>query len=104
MKDYIIISTTIDTKEAAESLAHLLVEKKLAACVQISNPITSIFSWKGAITTAEEWVVSAKTRSDLFEQIERAIKENHPYELPEIVAVKLEHVSSEYAKWLEEQL
>jgi periplasmic divalent cation tolerance protein len=104
MNTYLQVQTTTDSKEAAEALVSLLIEKKLAACVQVSSPITSVFTWKGTVTKAEEWLISAKTRSDLYEKIEQAIKENHSYELPEIIAVKLEQVSTDYAKWMEEQL
>ena len=70
MNSYLLVQTTTNSKEAAEALASLLIGKKLAACVQISSPITSVFTWKGSVTTAEEWVVSAKTRSDLYESEE----------------------------------
>jgi periplasmic divalent cation tolerance protein len=104
MNSYIVIQTTTDSKEAAEALASLLIEKKLAACVQVSSSVTSVFTWKGTVTKAEEWLISAKTRSDLYETLQQTIKENHSYELPEIIATKLERVSTEYAKWMKEQL
>ena len=104
MNTYFLVQTTTDSKEAAEALASFLIEKKLAACVQVSSPITSVFTWKGSVTKAEEWLVSAKTRSDLYETLQQTIKENHSYELPEIIATKLERVSAEYATWMEEQL
>ena len=104
MQTYIQVSTTTESKEAAITLGHILVEKKLAACVQISGPITSIFTWKDKITEANEWQLVVKTREDLFPALEQAIKENHTYELPEVIAVRLELVSVEYAKWMEEQL
>ncbi len=104
MQSYIQVSTTTESKDAAIALGHILVEKKLAACIQINGPITSIFTWKDKVTEAEEWQLVIKTRDDLFSILEQAIKENHTYELPEIIGVKLEHVSSEYAKWIDEQL
>ena len=104
MSTYIQLTTTTETREAAGVLAEILIEQKLAACVQISGPITSVYSWKGAVTHAEEWTLTLKTRSDLFLEIETAIKANHTYELPEIIATNLSFVSQEYAKWMEEQL
>lgn len=104
MNTYLQVQTTTDSEEAAKALASLLVERKLAACVQISSPITSIYTWKDTITNAKEWLISAKTRADLYEKIEQAIKESHSYELPEIIATKLECLSPDYATWMEEQL
>jgi periplasmic divalent cation tolerance protein len=104
MNTYLLVQTTTDSKVAAEAFAFHLIEKKLAACVQVSSPITSVFTWKGSVKKAKEWLVSAKTRTDLFEKLEHTIKENHSYDLPEIIATKLERVITEYFKWMEEQL
>jgi periplasmic divalent cation tolerance protein len=86
MNTYIQIRTTTDSKEAAKTLASLLIEQNLVACAQISGPIQSRYAWKGEVTTTEEWLLAAKTRSDLFERTEQTIKKNHGYELPEIIA------------------
>jgi periplasmic divalent cation tolerance protein len=72
--------------------------------VQIVGPITSIYRWKGNIETAEEWQCVIKSRKDLYEEIETAIKAIHPYEVPEIIAVPIVAGSGDYLEWLRSEL
>jgi len=104
MANYIEVVTTTERKEDAERIARALVEARLAACVQIRGPITSTYRWKGAIETAEEWQCVAKSRADLFAQIDEAIRGIHPYEVPEILALPITAGSTAYLKWLEAEL
>ena len=104
MKSYIQIMTTTETKEEAEKIAQYLVEQKLAACVQITGPIASTYRWKGKVETANEWHCLIKTRDDLYNKVETAIKSQHPYETPEIIAVPIVKGSKEYLSWLENSL
>ncbi|KUG22095.1 periplasmic divalent cation tolerance protein cuta [hydrocarbon metagenome] len=104
MKSYIQISTTTETKEQAQKIAQYLVEQKLAACVQVTGPIESIYRWKGKIEKATEWLCLIKTREDLFDKVETAIKILHLYETPEIVAVPIINGSKEYLNWLDDEL
>ena len=104
MESHIQVVTTTDKKEDAEKIALSLVERKLAACVQIVGPITSIYRWKGNIETAEEWQCVIKSRKDLYEEIETAIKAIHPYEVPEIIAVPIVAGSGDYLEWLRGEL
>ncbi len=101
MKSFIQITTATETKEQAQKIARHLVEKKLAACVQISGPIESTYHWKGKVETASEWLCLIKTRESLFKKVEAAIKKLHPYETPEIIAVPIIKGSKEYLKWLD---
>ncbi|MBN1365398.1 MAG: divalent-cation tolerance protein CutA [Syntrophaceae bacterium] len=103
MKSYIHISTTTETREEAQKIAQYLLERKLAACVQLSGPITSIYRWKGRVETATEWLCLIKTREDLFEEVEATIKNLHSYETPEIIAVPIVKGSKEYLKWLNKE-
>lgn len=104
MESYIQITTTTDKKEVAERIAFRLVEEKLAACVQIVGPITSIYRWKGTIERAEEWQCIIKSREDLYKEIEHAIKSVHPYEVPEIIAIPIVAGSGAYLEWLRGEL
>jgi periplasmic divalent cation tolerance protein len=104
MKSYIQISSTTETKEEAQKIAQYLVEQKLAACVQITGPITSIYRWKGKVETANEWLCLIKTRDNLFNKVEAAIKKMHSYETPEIVAMPIVKGSKEYLNWIDDQL
>ncbi|MFZ3103438.1 MAG: divalent-cation tolerance protein CutA [Smithella sp.] len=101
MKTYIQISTTIETKEQAQKIAQFLVEKKLAACVQINGPIESIYHWKGKMEISREWLLLIKTREDLFKKVEASVKKLHLYETPEIIAVQIIKGSKEYLNWLD---
>ena len=104
MKSYIQVMTTTETKEQAQTIAQHLVERKLAACVQITGPITSIYRWKGKVENAQEWLCLIKTQDDLYNKVEAAIKSLHPYETPEIIAVPIIKGSKEYLSWLEDEL
>lgn len=104
MKSYIQISTTTETKEQAQKIARYLVEQKLAACVQISGPIESIYHWKEKMETSREWLLLIKTREDLFKKVKSSIKKLHSYETPEIIAVPIIKGSKEYLNWLDDEL
>jgi periplasmic divalent cation tolerance protein len=101
MPDYIQVVTTTDKREDAERIARELVEQRLAACVQLVGPISSIYRWQGQIETAQEWQCWAKTRRDLYDAVEQAIRVLHPYEVPEILAVPIVAGSAAYLEWLE---
>ncbi len=101
MNRFLVVFTTFDRKEFAERIAEKLLTKKLAACVQMT-PIESIYSWKGRIEKAEEYLCTIKTREELYGDVEEIIKENHSYEVPEIVAVPIVKGSDDYLSWLNE--
>ena len=100
MSEFLQITTTTDTEELAMQIAEKLVEKKIAACVQISGPITSIYEWKGKIENAEEWYCVIKTRKNLYQKVEEAIKALHPYEVPEIIALPILEGNKAYLDWI----
>lgn len=104
MKQYIQITTTTDSKEDALNIAGTLVRQKLAACIQIIGPITSVYRWEGKVEQAEEWQCLIKSRQDLFGDVEQAIKTLHPYDIPEIIATPLAGGSTEYLRWVEGEL
>ena len=104
MDRYIQVTTTTETEEEAEIIARALVDLRLAACVQIVGPITSVYRWQGEVKKTGEFLVYAKSRQDLFPDIEEFFKENHPYEVPELIAIPLAMVGSSYAAWLEAEL
>ena len=100
METYIQVITTTENKQDAEKIAGILVEKKLAGCVQIVGPVTSIYRWKGKIEEAREWQCVIKSRKGLFGEIEKVISSIHPYEVPEIIAVSILTGSKAYLEWL----
>jgi len=101
---YIQVVTATDKREDAEKIAITLIERKLAACVQIAGPIGSTYRWKGNIEKAEEWQCVIKSREDRYKEIEQVIKSIHPYEVPEIIAIPIIAGSGEYLDWLQGEL
>ncbi|HVU90235.1 MAG TPA: divalent-cation tolerance protein CutA [Pirellulales bacterium] len=104
MSDALQVVTTTETKADAERIAAALVERRLAACVQIVGPITSTFRWEGKIQTSEEWLCIVKTRRPLYVLVEEAIRELHPYQVPEILATAVVAGSQTYLDWLRGEL
>jgi periplasmic divalent cation tolerance protein len=104
MTDYIQVITTVQRREEAETIARSLVELRLAACVQIVGPVTSIYRWQGNIETAQEFQCWAKTGRELFDRVQAAIRRIHPYKVPEIIAVPLSAGSADYLAWLDAEL
>ena len=95
----IIILTTVSKKPDAQNLAKKLVEKKLAACVNIIKIESSVYRWKGKVSSSGEYLLFIKT-SRRYAEVERFIRKNHPYELPEIIYFKIDGGLKEYLKWV----
>ena len=93
------IITTTSTREEAERIGALLVEKGFAACVQVSGPILSIYPWKGKIEKDEEWVLSVKTLEKVYDRCKEFIIEQHSYECPQIIAFPAKDVFEPYLDW-----
>ena len=104
MTEYIQVLTTVEQSDDAEKIAKTLVEKRLAACVQIYGPMKSYFQWQGRVDTAQEYLCLIKSRNDLFAELEKVIKSRHPYEVPEIITTPITNGNKEYLDWLEEEL
>ena len=104
MTEALVVITTTETKEDAERLAHLLVERELAACVQLLPQITSIYRWQGRIEQAGESLLLIKTTRQAYQRLEAAIKENHSYQTPEIIALPVEAGAGDYLHWLSASL
>ena len=97
-----VITTTAERTEA-DAIAEALLQQRLAACVQIGGPVDSSYWWNGRIETSREFVLTIKTRRDLFPRLEAAILALHPYEQPEILALAAVGVTPGYLQWLEDQ-
>jgi periplasmic divalent cation tolerance protein len=103
MNGYIEVVTTTETLDDARAIGRALVDARLAACAQIVGPVTSIYRWQGEVNTAQEWQCRAKTRRELFDQVEKTIRRLHPYQLPEIIVVDLSGGSGDYLAWLDKE-
>ena len=99
--EYTIIISTCPDKIEADKISEALVEKKIAACVQISE-IKSIYSWRGKIESGQEFRLDIKTRAALFDKAEAVIKELSSYDTPEIVSVPIVRGSRKYLGWIDE--
>jgi periplasmic divalent cation tolerance protein len=100
MSDFIQVSTTAPSREEADRIAQILVERRLAACVQVMGPIESHYRWKGALERSAEWLCLVKTTRGNYAAVEAAIRASHPYEVPEIIACPIESGSEAYLAWL----
>ena len=98
--DALVVLTTVERAEDGARLARLLVEQELAGCVQILPPMTSIYRWQGRVEEASEMLLLIKTTRAAYAQLEAALKQHHPYETPEIIALPIETGSAEYLAWL----
>ena len=99
--EYRIVLCTIDSIKNANELAHNLVKARLAACVNIVSGVTSVYEWENAICEENEYLLIIKTKSDLYKKLETKIKEFHPYEVPEIVSLKIDNGSKSYLDWID---
>jgi periplasmic divalent cation tolerance protein len=96
----LLVLTNLPDRAAAEKLADLLIERKLAACVNILAPCRSVYRWKDAVQHDDEHPVLVKTTATRYAALEAAIRANHPYELPEIIAVPIERGLPAYLQWV----
>jgi periplasmic divalent cation tolerance protein len=101
---YRLIITTCPNMEVAESLANTLVGEQLAACVNILPAGLSIYEWQGKVERESELVLLIKSRSDRLPALESHLREAHPYELPELIAVPIVEGLSSYLSWIDSQL
>jgi periplasmic divalent cation tolerance protein len=104
MSEFIQVLTTTDARGRAEGIARALVERRLAACVQVVGPVQSTFHWQGKIDTAEEWLCIAKTRGELYGDVEAVIRAEHTYQVPEILAVPVTAGHAPYLEWMRTQV
>ncbi|MBI3840196.1 MAG: divalent-cation tolerance protein CutA [Planctomycetia bacterium] len=104
MTDTLQVVTATSSKEEAETIARALIERRLAACVQVAGPITSTYHWKGRIESAQEFLCIIKTRESHYLALEDAIRELHSYEVPEILAFQVSAGNRAYLDWLRREL
>lgn len=99
--DALMVFCTCPDRETALEIAGALVDRQLAACVNITSPVTSVYRWEGERETAQEVLLLIKSRAGCYGELERAILRAHPYELPEIIAVPVEKGLPGYLHWID---
>lgn len=97
---YIVVIITAPSQEVARLIAGALVDERLAACCTIIPGAESVYRWEGAVETAQEWVLMAKTSRGLFDALATRVAEVHPYDVPEIIALPVEAGAAPYMAWL----
>jgi periplasmic divalent cation tolerance protein len=101
--DAYLVITNLPDRDSAGQLAHALIEKRLAACVNVLSPCRSVYRWQGKTEDAEEFPMLIKTTRDRYTALEAAIRAAHPYELPEIIAVPLAAGLPAYLEWVDSE-
>lgn len=104
MSGYIQVFTTTETREDAVRIAEEVVKNRLAACAQVLGPIQSTYQWEGKMASSQEWLCLLKSREDLYPDLEKAIKNIHPYEVPEILALPVVAGHQPYLRWMDGEM
>ena len=100
---YLTVLTNLPNQASAQAIASLLVEKRLAACVNIMPPVVSTYRWQGKVETASEVPLMIKTTMKRYPELEAAIRKAHPYEVPEIIALPIHAGLPDYLQWIDAQ-
>ncbi len=104
MDTHQLVLCTCPNEETAVAIANHLVDAGLAACVNIVPGITSIYRWEGQRESSREWLLIIKTHAKVYKALESAVLEQHPYELPELIAVPIGKGLPDYLKWIDDGL
>jgi periplasmic divalent cation tolerance protein len=100
MTDAVVALSTVARMEDAEHIARTLVQRRLAACVNIVPGLTSVYAWKGEVESDQELLLVIKTRRERLDALRQALLKIHPYEVPELIALPVEGGSEAYLKWI----
>ena len=100
---HLLIMCTCPDQDTAQNIADMLVDRALAACVNILPGLTSVYQWQGKRENAQEHLLLIKTTDEAYQALEQAITELHPYELPEVIAVPITQGLGGYLQWIEQQ-
>ena len=103
MNKYILVLTTVPDERTGQKIAKQLVEERLSACVTISAASQSLYWWQGKISKEQEHILFIKTKAALFTDLEKKIKDTHPYEIPEIIALPFIKGSTKYLEWIDQE-
>ncbi len=104
MTGFIVVYVTVGSAQEGDRLAQVLVEERLAACVNRLGPVQSVYRWEGKVERGEEELLMIKSREDLFPRLRERIRELHSYSVPEIIALPVIEGAEAYLQWLGEQL
>ena len=104
LSKYNVVYVTCPDMEVSKKLAGSLVENNLAACVNIIPKITSVYKWEGKINNDEEYLLVIKSKTDAFEKLSTFVKNNHPYDVPEIISLPIQNGLKDYLDWINNEV
>lgn len=104
MTDKKLVLTTCGSLEEARTLAHTLVERQLAACINITPEVESVFRWQGKVETATEWLLVIKTTAGAIDRLRETLDELHSYDVPECIEIGIEDGNAAYLEWIGESV
>lgn len=103
MTKYLLVITTVPDSEVGQIIAEKIIEERLAACVTISAPGQSLYWWQGKITQDQEHTLFVKTKKEAYRKLEEKIRQLHPYDVPEIIALQVFAGSKDYLNWIDSE-
>ena len=103
MTSAIVILVTVGSEQEAETIATALLEERLAACVNVTSPVRSLYRWEGRIADDREWQMIIKTQARLFEALAARVRALHSYDVPEIIALPVLAGATDYVDWIQNE-
>ena len=103
MTPAIVVLVTVGSEQEAETIATTLLEERLAACVNVTSPVRSLYRWEGRIEDDREWQLVIKTQARLFEALAARVRTLHSYDLPEIIALPVLAGTTDYVDWIQNE-
>ena len=103
MTPAIVVLVTVGSEQEAETIATALLEERLAACVNVTSPIRSLYRWEGRIADDREWQMVIKTQARLFEALAARVRALHSYDVPEIIALPVLAGTTDYVDWIQNE-
>ncbi len=103
MTPAIVVLVTVGSEREAETIATALLEERLAACVNVTSPVRSLYRWEGRIADDREWQMVIKTQARLFEALAVRVRALHSYDLPEIIALPVLAGTTDYVDWIQNE-
>lgn len=104
MSEKLVVLMTASSAEEAERIAHALLAEMLAACVNVIPAVTSVYRWEGQVQRDQEWLLVAKSRRDVLDDLVRRVQMLHSYDVPEIIALPLVGGSEPYLRWIDNEV
>ena len=103
MTPAIVVLVTVGSEREAETIATALLEERLAACVNVTSPVRSLYRWEGRIADDREWQLIIKTQARLFEALATRVRALHSYDVPEIIALPVLAGTADYVGWIQNE-